>query len=492
MLRDHGDALLDGVPGDQRDAVTAAVRTLHRAYQITPTDNAMAALLRAGLTSAYDVAAMPLRTFLARHGDGFASPAEATAVYAKAQQVSGAALAAVPAARQLDVAPPLFVLSGDAAARQSGRDALVKAFPTMEQLFGSQDYCACDDCGSVLSPAAYLVDLLHFLDPSAGSLPPGAKTPFEILDRRRPDLAELKLTCEYTNTVMPYADLVLEIMEFYVAHGQLAPAAARDTGDAVSADLIAEPQFLIPAAYDIMRTAAYPQTLPFDLWLETARRLLEHFGCPLWQVLDAFRATGALYPNDKLRYGQAAVAIERLGVPAAVFALLSVPDQESHWHVLYGYPPGDQTKTPTQIQAQALAELPNAVTLSRRLGVSYDDLLQLVTSRFVNPELAAVAALPKLGLTLADALRYQGAPGHAPMTADERAAVEAALAPAGGPASPPPSPCPAPAVAPCSMPPSRRWSARSASAGCGRSSRWPPGPGSHRARWPARPPRSRI
>ena len=39
------------------------------------------------------------------------SPAEATVVYAKAQQVSGAALAAVTAARQLDVAPPLFVLS---------------------------------------------------------------------------------------------------------------------------------------------------------------------------------------------------------------------------------------------------------------------------------------------------------------------------------------------------------------------------------------------
>jgi len=435
MLRDHGDALLDGVPGDQRDAVTATMRTLHRVYQITPTDDAMAALLQAGLQSAYDVTAMPLRTFLARHGDRFASPAEATAVYAKAQQVSGAALAAVSAARQLDVAPPLFVLSGDAAARQAGRDALVKTFPTMEELFGSQDYCACGDCGSVLSPAAYLVDLLHFLDPPDGSLPPGVKAPFEVLDRRRPDLAELKLTCENTNTVMPYLDLVLEIMEYYVAHGQLAPDAARDTGDAASADLIAEPQFLIPAAYDIVRTAVYPQALPFDLWLETVRRLLEHFGCPLWQVLDAFRTTGELHPRARRQYGQAAVAIERLGVPAAVFALLSIPDQESHWHVLYGYPPGNQTQTPAQIQTQALAELPNAVTLSRRLGVSYDELLQLVTSRFVNPELAVVAALPKLGLTLADVLRYQGAPGHAPMTADERAAVEAALAPAGGPAA---------------------------------------------------------
>ena len=74
MLRDHGDALLDGVPDDQRDAVTAAVRTLHRAYQITPTDDAMAALLQSGLQSAYDVTAMPLRTFLARHGSSLRLP----------------------------------------------------------------------------------------------------------------------------------------------------------------------------------------------------------------------------------------------------------------------------------------------------------------------------------------------------------------------------------------------------------------------------------
>ena len=106
-------------------------------------------------------------------------------------------------------------------------------------------------------------------------------------------------------------------MEYYVAHGQLGPDAVRDTGATrYRRTCIAEPQFLIPAAYDILRAAVYPLALPFDLWLETVRRLLDHFDSPLWQVLDAFRPTDALYPNDKRRYGQAAVAIERLGVPA--------------------------------------------------------------------------------------------------------------------------------------------------------------------------------
>ena len=40
----------------------------------------------------------------------------------------------------------------------------VLAYPTLENLFGSMDFCACDHCRSILSPAAYLVDLLHFID----------------------------------------------------------------------------------------------------------------------------------------------------------------------------------------------------------------------------------------------------------------------------------------------------------------------------------------
>ena len=35
----------------------------------------------------------------------------------------------------------------------------------MEALFGSLDFCECDHCRSVLSPAAYLVDILKFTDP---------------------------------------------------------------------------------------------------------------------------------------------------------------------------------------------------------------------------------------------------------------------------------------------------------------------------------------
>ena len=35
--------------------------------------------------------------------------------------------------------------------------------PDLEDIFGSLDFCKCKHCRSVYSPAAYLVDILHFL-----------------------------------------------------------------------------------------------------------------------------------------------------------------------------------------------------------------------------------------------------------------------------------------------------------------------------------------
>ena len=36
--------------------------------------------------------------------------------------------------------------------------------PNLEALFGAMDFCACAHCQSVYSPAAYLADVLRFLD----------------------------------------------------------------------------------------------------------------------------------------------------------------------------------------------------------------------------------------------------------------------------------------------------------------------------------------
>ena len=80
--------------------------------------------------------------------------------------------------------------------------------PDWAQMFGSLELCDCQHCRSVYGPAAYLVDLLQFLDVPAKS--PKA-TPLDHLignkekqvPGRRPDLAHIKLTCENTENAMP-------------------------------------------------------------------------------------------------------------------------------------------------------------------------------------------------------------------------------------------------------------------------------------------------
>ncbi len=79
---------------------------------------------------------------------------------------------------------------------------------SLATLFGSQDYCATDDCTSVLSPAAYLCDLLLWLR----NHPQGAQTALDVLDSRRPDIRHLLLNCPNTDTELPYIDLVNELL----------------------------------------------------------------------------------------------------------------------------------------------------------------------------------------------------------------------------------------------------------------------------------------
>jgi Tc toxin complex TcA C-terminal TcB-binding domain/Neuraminidase-like domain len=81
---------------------------------------------------------------------------------------------------------------------------------TLRKLFGDIEACECRHCQSVLGPAAYLVDLLHFLATSPCSM---GGSMLDAMLARRPDLLDLELSCENTCTEIPYVDLVLEILE---------------------------------------------------------------------------------------------------------------------------------------------------------------------------------------------------------------------------------------------------------------------------------------
>ena len=153
---------------DEAKAAEATLRQaarLARLYQITPTDGSLAALAAGGFESAWDVVAFRPDAFVEHHGSAFPSRREAELTYAKAQQVRAVTQNVVVMAAGVGGTPLTQVTASTQQAVQQAQASLIRRFPTMESLFGSLDFCECEHCRSVLSPAAYLVDLLQFLDP---------------------------------------------------------------------------------------------------------------------------------------------------------------------------------------------------------------------------------------------------------------------------------------------------------------------------------------
>ena len=115
---------------------------------------------------------------------------------------------------------------GDKAAEPPGPPANLKQLTGYAELFGRADFCDCENCRSVLGPAAYFVDLMgwverHILDDSFKAV--GGEDNSLHPRRRRPDLWTLELTCENTNRIVPTLDLVNPMLERFIVAREAAP-----------------------------------------------------------------------------------------------------------------------------------------------------------------------------------------------------------------------------------------------------------------------------
>ncbi len=409
------------------EASTRSVKTLHRLFQITPSTESLQTALKLGFTSAYEIASYDRSEFIFKYGAEF-PPGEAEMIYGQSQTISAVTFNFFALAKQLDTTPPVYSLSSAPAARQDAKNNLIQKFPSMASLFGNLDFCECEHCRSVLSPAAYFVDLLDMLGQHSAPNSAG-NTPLDVLigksgppsvTGRRPDLGALPLSCKNTNTQLPYIDVVNEILEYYIAHNGLDAAAASDTGAAASADLVAEPQHILPNVYTTtLQGAVYPLNLPFDLWIETVRGFSNYFKIPLARVLDAFRAadTLELFTAPAGACTRAQILSEALGISPAEYAVFTSTDT-AHWFQLYGY----------TTQAAALADLANAKTLAQKLAVSYQELVNLVKTGFLNPSLyTLIFQFERLGIDTGRAFSFTGQPGYPALDAAHTAEFQALL-----------------------------------------------------------------
>lgn len=396
------------------ETTVAQVKSLQRVYQITPSDEAMTGLLKNKLDAAYHVVRYDRETFVQTYGQDLGGVESAAQTYDRSVQIHNAVLNiaigyitaknGIPlGAQRLESAAPGLNLDGQImqpAPQPPGNASEIIAYPTLEELFGSMDFCDCEHCRSILSPAAYLVDLLHFIDQ-----PPGAAgNPQAVVLDRRPDIQYLPLTCENTNTALPYIDVVNETLEYFIANTaqklSLKDYAGHDTADAASEDLLASPQFAMDAAYTTLRGERFPAPLPFHQPLENLRRYFDKFGAPLPQAMETLRK------NDDLErgtdpYGRRDMLMEQIGLSRAEYEILTDAVAVPLWRI-YGLPSGtsddDVINKPILFIGVTALPLSNAKLFCRHVGITYDDIVAILQTRFVNPNADLIPKLERLGV----------------------------------------------------------------------------------------------
>ena len=377
FITEHGDTALKGIDPQLKKALPAQLKKMQRVFRVTPDPTAMNTLLSAGLDSAHAIAGIPQPAFIAQFQGSLGSETQAQMIHDKAQQINALATTTFGNLhQQLNDVSPRAVGSVD----QATMDA-IKSIPNWTDLFGRLDLCDCDQCRSVYSPAAYFVDLLQFLNKVVSTN--SNKTPQQVLFERRPDLQFIELTCENTNTTLPYVDLVNEILETYVAldgtnvdfsnQTAIGQQVVRNTAPDVTADeLSATPAYTNDAAYDKLKQAIYPLTLPYNRPLEIARTYLQQLGSSRFEVMKTFQRKSnpaTLSPSD------VEIACESLTISPEEHAILIRTDLQP---AMYGY----STTTDVSTLKTKLAAVPEMLN---QTGIQYADLLELLKTRFLNP-----------------------------------------------------------------------------------------------------------
>lgn len=203
-----------GLNDDDKKMVLSTWKAYQRVDNISNDVNDSRKILASGYHSASSITNVSYNTF--RDSTGLdEEPARAS--YSKASDIIG--IAAANAGTIIDaVYGGLNNLKVGNIQSNDIQEYLLK-MDGFSDLFGSQAYCNCKDCQSIMSPAAYFVDLMGYIDKNVlqiyftgnnESHPLNLKT-------RRPDLWTLELTCENTNNEIPTLEIINEILEHYIS-----------------------------------------------------------------------------------------------------------------------------------------------------------------------------------------------------------------------------------------------------------------------------------
>ncbi|MCG6984144.1 MAG: hypothetical protein LJE61_02930, partial [Thiocapsa sp.] len=285
-----------------------------------------------------------------------------------------------------------------------------------------------------LSPAAYLADLLAFINNPANIVGTNLETPDSATlisglnaltmryapddenpghlkkadpeQARRPDIPAIELSCPNADTPLPYVDLVMEILE-QAASGTLEGHSHQTSGDVDQRG--AHPEHINETAYDNLAAAVFPLTLPFDIWHAEADLLLPELGTNRVELLETFQPSVGTESGptdsdrlvlpltlpfhirqDNAEQGHPETASlmrserwarARLGLSAPQWELIAGADEGGVSQSPFAWGHRDGTESGW---TSLLAQLSNAEAFLERSGLTYEELMQLTVLKSVD------------------------------------------------------------------------------------------------------------
>lgn len=278
----------DGFHETEKELVLRTMKAYERVNRATGNALLTKETLEAGFDSSTSIANESLKAFVAKTG---MTSDEAQPVYEAATDAAVDAGLAFMAIN--DFVSPLgpgkgFPING--VGNSSGIRDYLRRLDGFDAMFGRQSTCNCSHCQSVLSPGAYFVDLMRFIDKNVTDnvfVGPVANHPLKLRNRR-PDLWKLELTCDNTNNLIPYLDIIDEVLE-----------------DGVIQALVVNP---VPATRADIRKTVYGKLAdttdsfqqPLVLPLRRIETYLQHFERTRADIARALGVTTRVYSRARL------------------------------------------------------------------------------------------------------------------------------------------------------------------------------------------------
>lgn len=145
---------------------------------------------------------------------------------------------------------------------------------------------------------------------------------------------------------------------------------------ASAVELRAYPQYVNPKAYEKLRTAKYPLSLPFDLFAEEVRTAFQKTNLQRWDLMRTLRGTTAPYnPSD----GE--IAAEYFGISTDATAafdekrlILAADTTIASQQIVWG-----------EAGVNWLNDVGNVKNFLKKTSLEYSELLALLDLKFINP-----------------------------------------------------------------------------------------------------------